>query len=85
MAHGVPVVATDVGGTSSLLATGAGILVPPRNASALASALEAMVRDPELRARAGREGHALVAERYTVARMRDETLALFRELVRTRR
>jgi glycosyltransferase involved in cell wall biosynthesis len=85
MAHGVPVVATDVGGTSSLLATGAGILVPPRDASALASALEAMVRDPELRARAGRKGRALVAERYTVARMRDETLTLFRELVRTRR
>jgi L-malate glycosyltransferase len=84
MAHGVPVVATDVGGTSSLLATGAGVVVPPRDASALASALEAMVRDPELRARAGREGRALVAARYTVARMRDETLALFRELVSTR-
>jgi hypothetical protein len=44
-----------------------------------------MVRDPELRARAGRKGRALVEARYTVARMRDETLALFRELVRTRR
>jgi glycosyltransferase involved in cell wall biosynthesis len=85
MAHGVPVVATDVGGTSSLLATGAGPLVPPRDASALASALEAMVRDPELRARAGREGRALIEARYTVARLRDETLALFRELVSTRR
>jgi glycosyltransferase involved in cell wall biosynthesis len=85
MAHGVPVVATDVGGTSSLLATGAGILVPPSDASALATALRTMLQDPELRARAGREGQTVVASRYTVARMRDETLSLFRELVTTRR
>jgi glycosyltransferase involved in cell wall biosynthesis len=85
MAHGVPVVATDVGGTSSLLATGAGILVPPRDANALATALRAMLQDPELRTRAGREGKTVVATRYTVGRMRDQTLSLFRELVRTRR
>jgi glycosyltransferase involved in cell wall biosynthesis len=84
MAYGVPVVATNVGGTRSLLATGAGIIVPPRDARALASALERMLSDPELRARAGREGRAIAA-RYTVARMRDETLDLFRELVRARR
>jgi glycosyltransferase involved in cell wall biosynthesis len=85
MAHGVPVVATDVGGTGSLLASGAGILVPPRDATALTTALLTMLQDPQLRARAGREGQALVATSYTVARMRDETLSLFRELVRTRR
>jgi glycosyltransferase involved in cell wall biosynthesis len=85
MAHGVPVVATDVGGTSSLLSTGAGILVPPRDANALATALRAMLQDPQLRTRAGREGKAVVATRYTVGRMRDQTLSLFRELVRTRR
>jgi hypothetical protein len=32
-----------------------------------ASALKAMLRDPELRSRAGRERRALVAARYTVA------------------
>jgi glycosyltransferase involved in cell wall biosynthesis len=85
MAHGVPVVATDVGGTSSLLATGAGIVVPPRDASALARAVRTMLQDPELRARAGCEGRAMVASRYTVGLMRDQTLSLFRELVRARR
>jgi L-malate glycosyltransferase len=84
MAHGVPVIATDVGGTASLVETGAGIVVPPRDQAALADALQAMLFDAERRRRAGREGRRLVETRYDVTRMRDETLALFRELRRAR-
>jgi glycosyltransferase involved in cell wall biosynthesis len=85
MAHGLPVVATEVGGTASLVETGAGILVPPRDPAALAEALWTMLCDPELRRRAGQEGRAVVEARYGVARMRDETLALFHELMRARK
>ena len=85
MAHGVPVVATDVGGTRTLLETGAGIVVPPRDPGALAEALAAMLRDADRRRAAGAEGRRIVEARYSVERMRDETLLLFHELVRARR
>ncbi|MBS9375365.1 glycosyltransferase family 4 protein [Rhodococcus sp. B50] len=49
MAHGVPVVGTDHGGTAEHLADGAGILVPPGDAKALAEALRLLVTEPGLR------------------------------------
>jgi glycosyltransferase involved in cell wall biosynthesis len=52
MAMGVPVVVTRVGGVPELVEDGAdGILVPPRDAKALASAIARLARAPE-RARA---------------------------------
>jgi len=51
-ARGVPVIATDIGGTPELVRHGAdGLLVPPDDADALAAALRMLVDDPA-RARA---------------------------------
>jgi glycosyltransferase involved in cell wall biosynthesis len=51
-ARGVPVVASDLGGTPELIRHGTdGFLVPPDDAAALAASLEALLADPE-RARA---------------------------------
>ena len=51
-ARGVPVVATDVGGTPELVRHGTdGLLVPPNDAAALARALHELLDDPA-RARA---------------------------------
>ena len=51
-AAGLPIVATDVGGVSAALADGErGVLVPPDDAEAAASALERIRADPELRER----------------------------------
>lgn len=49
MAHGVPVVGTDHGGTAEHLADGAGVLVPPGDAKAMAVALQRLISDPDLR------------------------------------
>ena len=49
MAHGVPVVGTDHGGTAEYLAGGAGVLVPPGDAKALAEALRRILAEPALR------------------------------------
>jgi glycosyltransferase involved in cell wall biosynthesis len=54
LAHGVPVVATDVGGVTQALGHGAhgvrpGLLVPPSDASALAAALRSWLSDAALR------------------------------------
>ena len=51
MASGLPVVATAVGGVPEAVVDGeTGLLVPPRDASALAGALLRLARDPDLRA-----------------------------------
>ena len=59
MAAGLPVVATRVGGTPEIIENEvSGLLVPPRNAHALAQAILRLLRDPKLAqglARAGRE------------------------------
>ena len=51
MATGLPTVATDVGGNREALGEEGGILVPPGDAGALAAAIQALVGDPEKRAR----------------------------------
>ena len=64
MAAGLPCVATDVPGCRSLVRHGeTGLLVPPRDAAALADALARLIADPALRARMGAAGrHRAVAE-----------------------
>jgi glycosyltransferase involved in cell wall biosynthesis len=81
MAAGLPVVATDVGGTAEAVADGVtGLVVPPRDARALASALADLLADPERRARLGAAGRRRVAERFTVEGMLAGTAAVYREL-----
>ena len=54
MAHGLPVIASDVGGIPDLLTAETGILVPPGDAAALAGAMRRLASDPDLRAAMGR-------------------------------
>ncbi|MEA2439345.1 MAG: hypothetical protein QOH76_769 [Thermoleophilaceae bacterium] len=50
MASRTPMVATDVGGLRDIFADGvSGMLVPPRDAAAMAAAIEPLLRDPERR------------------------------------
>ena len=70
MAAGRPVLATRVGGVVDLVGDGVnGVLVPPGDESAYASALVALARDPERVRRLGRTGHATFRERFTLERM----------------
>lgn len=56
-AHGLPVVAHEVGGVAEAVADGVtGLLVPPDEPARLAEAFEKLVRDPALRARLGTAG-----------------------------
>jgi type III pantothenate kinase len=82
MAHGVPQVASDVGGIPEAVTAETGVLVPPRDPAALAEALGALLADPARRVRlaeGSRERHArcFTLERMVagVARVYDETLA----------
>lgn len=63
LAHGLPVVATDVGATALLVRDGiSGVLVPPGDAEALRRGINRLERDPELRARLARGARAVAEE-----------------------
>jgi len=49
MAHGVPVIASEVGGIPDMLDAHSGIIVPPGDTTALADAMLMLARDPQLR------------------------------------
>jgi len=78
---GLPVVASRVGGNAEVVATGAGLLVPPRDAHALETAVELIAADPAAAARMGARGREHVRREFTVARMVEQTAALWDELL----
>jgi len=83
MASGVPVVATDVGGTREVLRHGMeGFLVPAREPAALADALRRLVHDLAGRQRMGRNARRRVEESFSSARVHTQVSALYRELVK---
>lgn len=61
LAAGVPVVASDVDGVTEVLTRGAGRLVPPGDAGAVAAALGELLGDRAARVAAGEEARRIVA------------------------
>jgi glycosyltransferase involved in cell wall biosynthesis len=53
MAHGLPIITTNVGGSPDLLTPDTGILIPPGDSAALADAMQCLASDPALRERMG--------------------------------
>jgi glycosyltransferase involved in cell wall biosynthesis len=82
MAHGRPVVGSRVGGLAELVVDGeTGILVPPRDATALRRALLRLLDDPELRARMGAAGRSRVTELCSWERVAPRVLEVYRRAV----
>ena len=73
-----PVVATDAGGTATVVRDGvSGLLAPIGDVDALAAHLVRLARDPALRQRLGRQGADDVRGRFATARMADELEAIY--------
>jgi glycosyltransferase involved in cell wall biosynthesis len=73
LAVGLPVVSTTTGSIPDVLRDReSGFIVPPRNADALAKGIGALLADPALRERMGRQGRATVVESYSIDRMVDQ-------------
>jgi len=82
-ACGRAVVATDVAGCREIVRQGVnGFLVPPRDPAALADAVALLIRDPALRAEAGRRSREIVEQEFSVSKIAGETLTVYRELLR---
>jgi glycosyltransferase involved in cell wall biosynthesis len=79
MAAGVPVVATRVGGVDEAL-DGAGVVVEPGDAAAVAAGLERVLGDLVAAERLGEAGRRRARERFTRERMVADTVALYEEL-----
>ena len=68
MAAGVPVVGTRVGGIPEMVVEReTGLLVPPRDARSLASAIGQLAQSPQLRAKYGAAARARVERAFTLS------------------
>lgn len=86
MACARPIVATRAGGIPEVVEDEVnGLLVPIRDARALADAIVRMLEDPEMRRRMGDAGFARVNERFTVDRMVAETARVYERVIAGRR
>jgi L-malate glycosyltransferase len=82
MAMRLAVVGTRAGGIPEAVADGeTGLLVPPRDAPALAAAIARLLKDPACRTRMGHAGHARVSRQFGVGQMLARTLTAYRQLV----
>ena len=80
MAHGRPVVATNVGGLADAVEDGVtGLLVPPRDPPALRAAIERLLADEGLRRRLGVAARDTARERYSWEAATEATVASYRD------
>lgn len=77
MAMGRPVITTDVPGCRETVVEGVnGLMIPPRDVPALASAMLKFVHDPSLVARMGAESRRLAEERFDVDKINRQLLSV---------
>jgi glycosyltransferase involved in cell wall biosynthesis len=82
MASSRAIVTTDIPGCRELVDQGRnGILVKPRDVSALSTVLEMLIRDPERCNQMGIVGRQMVERSFSLNQVLKETLALYAELV----
>src|SRR6476620_6529855 len=81
MATGKPDVSTSVAGIPELVANGeSGLLVPPRDARALADAMEQFARDENLRGDFGRAGRLRIEQKFTIEKTIEPLLERFEQI-----
>lgn len=83
MAYGTPVVNTDIpsGVPWASLDGETGLTVPPKDAGALADAINTLLDDPDLRDRFGENARQRVEETFTLDRMIERTREVYEEVL----
>ena len=82
---GLPIITTDSAGCNEVVEDGVnGLLVPPRDATALGGALLQLAVDSELRERFGRESRRRALERFDLSIIVEQTRSVYRRLLADR-
>jgi len=80
-ACGRAVVTTDMPGCRDAIEPDkTGLLVPPRDAAALADAIQRLIENPELRYKMGEEGRKLAEQEFAIEKIVNEHLIIYKEL-----
>lgn len=78
MSMGLPIVTTDVVGCRETVTEGVnGFLIPPKNAQALAEAIEKLLLDSGLRLRMGKAGREKAVREFDIAQIIDRHLQVY--------
>jgi len=81
MACGAPVVATTAGAFPEVIEDGqSGLLVPPRDAAALADAIERLMKDSYVRRKLGQAARRRISEHFSWRETAVRTLALYQDV-----
>lgn len=83
MACGVPVIATTGGALPEVIGD-AGILVPPKNADALAAAIKQLLNDEQAQQRMSEAGRERVKQKFSWEQAARKTLEVYQEMLTTR-
>jgi len=79
-ACGLPIVTTDVPGCRDVVTHGVnGLLVPAKNATELARALEKLLADPQLRKTMGMAGRTIAVNKFSLTKVNAETLDIYKK------
>lgn len=82
MRAGLPVIATDVGGTAESVAHGkTGYIVPPKDVGILTRHLRLLLENPGLRASLGAAGRSRFEERFTLSHMIENTFQVWESVL----
>ncbi|AIT62984.1 glycosyltransferase family 4 protein [Coxiella burnetii] len=82
-ASGRAIVTTDVPGCRDVVCDGEnGLLVPVKNSEELASAIEILIQNPELRKEMGRRGRARVESKYELDKINFQTMMVYETLLK---
>ena len=84
MATGVPVIGSSSGAIPEVIGD-AGLVVPERDARALADAIDTVLAQPDLRQQLIERGRQRAAERFDWSKVAEQTVALFEAAVAQRR
>jgi glycosyltransferase involved in cell wall biosynthesis len=78
-ACGIPIVASDIPGCQTVVIDGeTGFLVPPGQSGSLATALENLIIDGDLRGRMGKAGRERILKRFTQQKINQQTIEVYR-------
>ncbi len=85
MAHGIPVIATRVGGVPEVVADGCGILVDPHDAEDLFRAASRLILDRQLRQSIGLEAHKYVKKNHSIGYLQRKLMSIYSGLLKDER